>query len=49
MNLDESIKFHNFLHKWFYSGVKNLNTCVQDFCVMPVVWSVWVHDSIYGF
>jgi len=25
------------------SGVKNLNTCVLDFSVMSVVWSVWIH------
>jgi len=31
------------------SGVKNLNTCVLDFCVVSVVWSVWVYGSFYGF
>jgi len=31
------------------SGVKNLNKCALDFCVMSVVWSVWVHPSFYGF
>jgi len=31
------------------SGVKNLNTCVLDFCVMSVVWSVWFHGSLYDF
>jgi hypothetical protein len=32
------------------SGVKNLNTCVLDFCtcIVSVVWSVWVHGSFYG-
>jgi len=27
------------------SGVKNLNTCILDFCEVSVVWSVWGHDS----
>jgi len=31
------------------SGVKNLDTYILDFSVMSVVWSVWVHNSFYGF
>ena len=27
-------------------GVKYLNTCVLNFCVASVVWSVWVHGSV---
>ena len=27
----------------------NLNAWILDFCVMPVVWSVWVHCCFYGF
>jgi len=23
--------------------------CVLDFCVVSVVWSVWVHGSFFGF
>jgi len=30
-------------------GVKNLNTCVLDFCDVSVLWSVWGYDAIYGF
>jgi len=26
-----------------------LNTCVLDFCIVTVVWSVWDHDPFYGF
>jgi len=29
--------------------LRNLNTCVLVFCVMFVVWSVWVHGPLYGF
>jgi hypothetical protein len=25
------------------------NTSVLDFCVVSVIWSVWVHGSFYGF
>ena len=31
------------------SGVKNLNTCVQNCCVVSVLWSGWVHVCLYGF
>jgi hypothetical protein len=40
------MKIHNFLHM---CSVKNLNTCVMDFCVMFVVWSVSVHSTFYSF
>jgi hypothetical protein len=30
-------------------GVKNLNSCVLDFCVKSMVWSFWVHGSLTGF
>jgi len=36
------------IHNFSTDGVKNLNTCVLDFCVMSVVWSPWVHSSFYG-
>jgi len=26
-----------------------LNSCVLDFCVVSVVWSIWVNGSFYGF
>jgi len=26
-----------------------LNTCVLGFCVVSMVWSVWVHGPSYGF
>jgi len=26
-----------------------LNVCVQDFCVVSVVWSFWIHGCLYGF
>jgi len=29
--------------------VRILNTCVLDICIVSMVWSVWVHDSFYGF
>ena len=29
-------------------GVKYLNTCILDFCVVSVVWSVWDHGSFCG-
>jgi len=32
-----------------FSGVQNLKTHVLDFCVVSVVWSVWVWGSFYGF
>ena len=50
--------FINFnLNQWRFtvfftngvSDVKNLNTCVLYFCVMSVVWSVWVHGCSYGY
>jgi len=26
-----------------------LNMCVQDFCVVSMVWPVWVYVFFYGF
>jgi len=31
------------------STVKNLNTCVLNFSIVSVVWSVGVCGSLYGF
>jgi hypothetical protein len=31
------------------SGVKNINTCVLDFFVMPVVCSHWLHAGCMVF
>jgi hypothetical protein len=31
------------------SGVKNLNTCILDFCVVSVVWPHSVHCSLLRF
>ena len=41
-------KIHN-LQRDFVSYVQNFNTCVLDFCFVPVVWSVLVHGSFYDF
>jgi hypothetical protein len=30
-------------------ALRILNMCVPDFCVVSVVWPVWVRGSIYGF
>jgi len=42
------MKVHSFSTDGVTS-VNNLNTCVLDFSIVSVVWSVWVHGSLYGF
>jgi len=29
--------------------LRTLKTCVLDFCIVSVVWSIWVNGSTYGF
>ena len=41
-------KICNFLHILLVV-LRTLNTCVLDFCVVSVVWSVWVHGCFYCF
>jgi hypothetical protein len=48
------VGLYTCLNTWRFTifstdSVKYLNTCVLDFHVVSLVWSVWVHGSFYGF
>ena len=38
---------NNILYFWVVLRI--LNTCVLDFCVASLVWSLWARGSFYGF
>jgi len=43
INFLETMKIRDFHQQMV---LRNLSTCVLDFCVMSVVWSLSVHSSI---
>jgi len=49
INLLEPINNHTFSPQMVYMALRIFNICVLVFCVVAMVWPVWVHGSFYGF